>query len=45
MLSRLLAESNVFSAFLPSSVRFSLRDSFLALDVARWRKLFFLLRT
>ena len=27
MLSRLLAESNVFNAFLPSSVRFSLRDA------------------
>jgi hypothetical protein len=27
VLSRLLAESNVFNAFLPSSVRFSLRDS------------------
>ena len=27
MLSRLLAESNVFNAFQPSSVRFSLRDS------------------
>jgi hypothetical protein len=37
VLSRLLAESNVFNAFLPSRVRFSLRDSnvyFLALDVA-----------
>jgi hypothetical protein len=27
VLSRLLADSNVFNAFLPSSVRFSLRDS------------------
>ena len=27
MLSRLLADSSAFNAFLPSSVRFSLRDS------------------
>ena len=27
MLSRLLADSSAFKAFLPSSVRFSLRDS------------------